>query len=704
MKRTLLALAAAGILTTAPISGEEASLPKPSQKWIELRSANFRLFSNAGRSATRQVAVDLEQLRAVLDELTDYNLQSPTPTLIYVFKGDRSFLPYKVLHGDRPAALTGYFISGDSANYIALNAAARDSSPIVYHEYVHYVSDNNMWNLPLWMSEGLAEFYESFRVDGDTVYIGLPLVRHLALLKGAVPIPLEQLFAVDSSSELFDESDRMGVYYAQSWALVHYLLLGNQERRQQLDVYLGMVRNGATQDQAFAASFSTDYGGLEAELRAYLRSLRLPWIETTTEIDLDREFEVRVMPYAEVLYRLGDLLASQQPERPERRTYFEVSARIDPEYGRSLSALAVEAEKMADWETASDLHERASNTSPDDPIVLFRWGEFMSRRGRDYRQAAAALTRSTELDPSFAPAWAALARVYADAGDDSEEAIEAARIASSMRPTDIMAANDLARLYLRSDRRKDAVVVIENALGSNRLVQAGAWTLVIEQDLRRARELLEEFHIDAATRRLDLAEEIVDRSLHPGVARLNIDSTRRMIIEHQAASLFNRAQELLSQGDREGARLLLTEALELTEESAVASSCRRLLTILDQPDRRRGEIVTTFNPSPTAEEINHYNNLIASKDFEGALEFLERIRNRVGFDQLRWVDERIREIQQSIAYNRFVDEYNRAVDFYNNKQFGEAVQALEELLTTLPEGREAESAKALLNDAREAQK
>ena len=88
LKRIFVTLAIALTACSSPIFGRESSLPKPNQKWIEIRTANFRFFSNAGRSATRQVAVDLEELRAVLAELTDYDLQSPLPTFIFVFKGD----------------------------------------------------------------------------------------------------------------------------------------------------------------------------------------------------------------------------------------------------------------------------------------------------------------------------------------------------------------------------------------------------------------------------------------------------------------------------------------------------------------------------------------------------------------------------------------------------------------------------------------
>ena len=75
------------------------------------------------------------------------------------------------------------------------------------------------------------------------------------------------------------------------------------------------------------------------------------------------------------------------------------------------------------------------------------------------------------------------------------------------------------------------------------------------------------------------------------------------------------------------------------------------------------------------------------------------MRVRVGPGQQEWVDDRISEIQRAIDYGHFVDEYNRAVDFYNRQQFTEAAEVLEQLLETLPQGRESDDARALLDDA-----
>jgi tetratricopeptide (TPR) repeat protein len=704
MHRVAAGLGMAAAVISSPISSQEFSLPKPNQHWIEVRTANFRFFSNAGRLATRQIAVDLEELRAVLAELTDYELQAPIPTFIYVFKGDRSFHPYKLLYDGRPAAVSGYFIGGEYANYIAINADAQDASATVYHEYVHYVANNNMWYLPAWFSEGLAQFYESFEVVGDTVYIGLPILRHLVILKGAVPIPLDQLFAVHRHSELYNESDRKGMFYSESWALVHYLLLGDEDRRRRLGTYLELVRNGAPGQDAFTSAFTGDYDSLARELRVYLRTLRFPSIEAKADFDLDRGLEIREMSYAEVLYRLGDLLANQQPDRPDRTKYFETAIGVDPGYGAAISAMAVEAENSANWDAAHALHERAAKSSPGDSMVLFRWGEFLSRRGGQPQTAVDALTRSTDLDGAFAPAWATLAKVYADAGVTSDEAVDAARRAHLMRPSDIMAARDLVRLYLSLDRREEAVSLIEDALRSNRRIQAEAWTLVVQQDLVQAQDLLRNDRPSEAIARLDLADTLVDRSLYPQAVGQTIESTRRSINEHRAAVHYIRAQELFSQDDRDAAREALEQALELVDDGPVAFSSRQLMGLIDEPYQPTETGVASFDPSPTAREIDHFNHLVASKQWAAAVEFLEAMRGRVGIEQQEWLDDRIGEIRRTMDYNRYVDEYNRAVEFYNLRQFGEAVKVLEELLATLDDGRESESVKALLNDALEAQK
>lgn len=140
-------------------------------------------------------------------------------------------------------------------------------------------------------------------------------------------------------------------------------------------------------------------------------------------------------------------------------------------------------------------------------------------------------------------------------------------------------------------------------------------------------------------------------------------------------------------------------SLEIIDDGPVAFSSRQLLDLIDHPDQPSAVGTMTFNPSPTKQEIDRLNKLIVEKDFENALEYLEAMRLRVGIEQQEWLDDRIREIRRAVDYNRYVDQYNRAVDFYNKQRYEEVVRVLEVLLTTLTEGRESDSVKALLDDA-----
>ena len=696
----LVVLACVIAAFASPILAGEVELPKPGQKWIEVRTDHFRFFSNAGKSATRRVAVDLEELRAVLGQLTDYELHSPIPTLIYVFRHERSFAPYKILYQGKPAAISGYFAAREHANYIAINADSRDASEIVFHEYVHYVSANSLGYLPTWLSEGLAEFYSSFEVVDDTVYLGLPIMRHLALLRGSTPIPLDQLLAVDHGSPLYNEKDRKGEFYAESWALVHYLLLGNQERRLQLSRFLDLIHDGTPEDTAFTAAFGTDSETLAREVRGHIRGRRFPFAQATAEIDVEAGLSVRGMSYSEVLYRLGDLLANQDTERQEKTAYFEASIAADPQNALALSTLAVEKETTADWASAEDLYHRALLASPDDPMVLFRWGEFLSRRGGDHRGAVTALTRSTRLDPTFAPAWAALAATYSEAGIVSPEAFAAAETAHRLLPTNDEVAGDLLWLLLRSDQRDRAVELVETSFRSRPRSRAQAWMMIIQLDFIRARELLRDGRHEEALRRIELTESIADRGGDPAFIRRGTESVRRAIAENEASALNNRAETLLTAGDFEGARALLEIALSKVGDGPIAASSRQLLDVLDHPDRYEAGRGPVIRESPTREQIDKFNRLFAANDLAGALEYLKRLLEQSDGSGELWLGSKIREIERTLRYNNYVDTYNLAVDLYNDEDYPEAVRVLEELLATLPEGAQADYVRAFLDDAR----
>ena len=106
-----------------------------------------------------EIGLKLERLRQVLTKTTKgMTVHSPLPTYIYVFKNERSFGPYKLDDEGRPTRVAGYFVGASDANYVAVDAAAAESSfSVIYHEYLHYFMNNNLPNLPQWLDENEAE-------------------------------------------------------------------------------------------------------------------------------------------------------------------------------------------------------------------------------------------------------------------------------------------------------------------------------------------------------------------------------------------------------------------------------------------------------------------------------------------------------------------------------------------------------------------
>jgi hypothetical protein len=65
------------------------------------------------------------------------------------------------------------------------------------------------------------------------------------------------------------------VFYAESWALVHFLR-GNELTRDRFDEYMKLAERGTPQEQALKEAFGMELPALEKALRSYVRLFRVP--------------------------------------------------------------------------------------------------------------------------------------------------------------------------------------------------------------------------------------------------------------------------------------------------------------------------------------------------------------------------------------------------------------------------------------------
>jgi tetratricopeptide (TPR) repeat protein len=121
---------------------------------------------------------------------------------------------------------------------------------------------------PAWFSEGIAEVFSTFERGVDSVNWAKPIGAHLQLLRTTRPEPLARLLVEPGA--LFDRDDRTDLFYAESWAFTHFLLVSeNGARRAQLLKFLKMYKTESG-EATVAAVFGPDLKDLERDFHIYI--------------------------------------------------------------------------------------------------------------------------------------------------------------------------------------------------------------------------------------------------------------------------------------------------------------------------------------------------------------------------------------------------------------------------------------------------
>ena len=587
MHRLHLALLA--LLLAAPLR----ALPAKSDSWIELRTANFTLFSEAGEKDTRRAGADLERLRDALSQLSPgLALNAPYPTWIYVFRNAASFQPYQRLYAGKPLDAGGYFLSRPQGNYVAVDGNPKGrQTGIVYHEYIHYVARNTYGDLPLWLHEGLAEYYSTFQVNKDEARVGLPIAEHVLWLRKNPWIPLAQLFAIDQNSPEYNETARRGAFYAESWALTHYLLAGSPPRRGQLLELLRLAKTGTPGKEAFRKVFGGDPAALEREAHTYVQSYTFPYTRSPLQPEANLAMEVRPMAWPDVLFRLGDLLANLGPERrAAAEEYFRGALAARPDHGAALGGLGYLAELADHPQEARPLYEKAARLAPDDFIVQYRYAQNLldDPAPGSLRTARAALTRAVALRPDFGEAWARLGYTWQAEETLDDDAVHALETAHRLLPTRMDVAHNLAVAYARTGHRAQAEELIERVLAPQAAPDAvaNAREALLDEDYRHAEELVSQEKVAEA---LPLLERVRDATRRPERRRTlerRIDEIRKALDFNHFVERYNQAVALANQGDVQGAVAILEPLAETVRDPTQAEQARNLLQRLKPPAKR----------------------------------------------------------------------------------------------------------------------
>src|SRR6266498_5820249 len=452
----------------APVSAKDT--------WTSVRSKNFQLLGNANEKDIRQVGVRLEQFREVFSRLfTNLTVNSPVPATVIVFKNDTSYRPFKL-----NANSAGFFQPGPDVNYITLkletdSSSEQDPYTIIFHEYTHLLVENTSNNVPTWFNEGLAEYYSTFSItDDQKVVMGKPIASHVYRLRENRMLPLRTLFQVDQKSPYYNERDKQSIFYAESWALMHYLILGdNGQRAALISPFIKLMDAGVPMEEAFQQTFQSTFEKMEKELREYVRHDRYPIVtgEFKQKVTFDTEMQTAPISDAEAQAYLGDLLLHSN--RAESESYLQKALALDPGLEMANASLAMLRVRQGKLDEARQSLERAVSANSQNYLIHYYYAYALSRQGMSdtqlvtsYPTATVAkmrqeLQKAIQLRPDFPESYRLLAFVNLVDGSQLDESIALLKRVLTASP----GRNDLllmlAQVYLRKEDYKTSRQILE---------------------------------------------------------------------------------------------------------------------------------------------------------------------------------------------------------------------------------------------------
>jgi FimV-like protein len=448
--------------------------------WVSVRSKNFFLIGNASEKEIRQVGTRLEQFREVFSRLfTKANFTSPVPTTVVVFKSDKSYAPFK----SNPNT-AGYFQPGQDVNYITLTTEVRgeqDPFTVIFHEYTHLLVNNNSGNVPTWFNEGLAEYYSTVKVTDDQKFVlGNPIGSHVYLLREKKMLPLRTLFQVDHQSPYYNEKDKQSVFYAQSWALMHLLILGKgQQRVNQMGKFLDALSANVPVEKAFQQAFEMTFEQLEKELRGYIKNDRYPVMSGhfTDKISFDKEMQSAPISEAEAQAYLGDLLLHSNRADAER--YLKKALELDPNLAMAHASMGMLRVYEGKAEEARQSLEKAVAANSQNYLIHYYYAFALSREGSGNTETVTALSpqnlektrehlnKAIQLRPDFPESYSLLAFVNLVSRVNLDESIQMLKRVLTKSPGRNDLVFMLAQVYLGKEDYKTARELLQKLSENN---------------------------------------------------------------------------------------------------------------------------------------------------------------------------------------------------------------------------------------------
>ncbi|MGS2724712.1 tetratricopeptide repeat protein [Porticoccus sp. GXU_MW_L64] len=305
-------------------------------KWLEVKTENFHIISDAKEKKVKAFARDLEIFRHFAQIFTKAKIIDDAPPFKIFAIEDRSH--FRKLRS-RPD-IAGYFFERLEGNFSAANISGysknikTDHFPrqILFHEYIHFMlkKTGRMTNYPVWYEEGIADFLSTMVIDKKTIKYGLhSRARSYGISQTfGNKVPIEKLL---KATEYPEKQRERSSFYNYAWALQHFFF-SNKEYQDSVKNYLLLWNQGVDVDTAFKQSFDVSYDELGERLKMYLKTSNYKYAKYTFKEPFKTDFKsIRTLDKSEVAFHFGQMQWLREDFREDGRLLLQKAAQLNPD-------------------------------------------------------------------------------------------------------------------------------------------------------------------------------------------------------------------------------------------------------------------------------------------------------------------------------------------------------------------------------------
>jgi len=439
-------------------------------QWVEVRSPNFSVITDAGERRGRDAALRFEQMRSAFGTLmTKATVSIPVPLQIVAFRNTKEMRQVAPIFRGKPTQLAGLFQGGNDRSFIMLDMSVEDPWTTVFHEYAHQLMNGNMQaETEPWFEEGFAEYFSSIEVDGKEIHIGKVPHDDYLILHQVGMMKVTDLFKVVHYSETYNENgNARTAFYVQSGMLVHYIY-DNQLLPKVATYFEARFQKHSSVEDAIQQAFGMSASQFDKALRNYVLEGRYRYYKVPAPAQVaEANYTVKPLTGADAAAALADIHLHSPDYQNKAIEEFEAILKSDANNAAACRGLGYAYLQKQDFTQAAEYFRRASEQDSRDPRVHYYNALLMARQSgfsprADLPTLMKELETSISLDPKFADSYALLAFAQNTSGDHAK-ALDTMRKAITIDPRNESYRFNLANIYL-ANRQPDKAVAILRSL------------------------------------------------------------------------------------------------------------------------------------------------------------------------------------------------------------------------------------------------